>query len=86
MEVIDLNIVDPTQFDKDSKYYDPKSKPEKPRWDCVKVKFISKSNKIFNSGRLKILFDFDKYFTLTQSHLGFSGFDFGSKYFESLSN
>ena len=25
MEVIDLNIIDPTQFDKDSKYFDPKS-------------------------------------------------------------
>ena len=48
MEVIDLNIVDPTQFDKDSKYFDPKSKPDNPRWDCVKVKYISKSNKILS--------------------------------------
>ena len=39
MEVIDLNIVDPTQFDQDSKYFDPKSKPDNPRWDCVKVKY-----------------------------------------------
>ena len=39
MEVIDLNIVDPTQFDKDSKYFDPKSKHDNPRWDCVKVKY-----------------------------------------------
>ena len=29
MEVIDLNVVDPTQFDKDSKYFNQKSKPEK---------------------------------------------------------
>ena len=33
MEVTDLNVVDPTQFDKDSKYFDPKSKPDNPRWD-----------------------------------------------------
>jgi len=46
MEVIDLNIVDPTQFDKDSKYFDPKSKPNNPRWDCVKVKYKSKSDRI----------------------------------------
>ena len=39
MEVIDLNIVDPTQFDQDSKYFDPKSKPDNPRWDCVKVEY-----------------------------------------------
>ena len=56
MEVIDLNIVDPTQFDKDSKYFDPQSKPDKPRWDCVKVKFISKSNKILSLPELKTLF------------------------------
>ena len=86
MEVIDLNIIDPTQFDKESKYFDPKSKPENPRWDCVKVKYLSKSNKIFNSGKLKILSDLDLYFTFTQSHLGLSGFDFGSKYFDSSSN
>ena len=56
MEVIDLNIVDPTQFDKNSKYFDAKSKPENPRWDCVKVKFIFKSKKILSLPELKSLF------------------------------
>ena len=59
MEVIDLNIVDHTQFDKDSKYFDPKSKPENPRWDCVKVKYISKSSKILSLPELKNLFSDD---------------------------
>ena len=57
MEVIDLNIIDPTQFDKKSKYFDPKSCPEKPRWDCVKVKFIFKAIKILSLPELKILFN-----------------------------
>ena len=56
MEVIDLNIVDPTQFEKKSKYYDPKSIPDKPRWDCVRVKFIFKSKNILSLPELKILF------------------------------
>ena len=60
MEVIDLNIVDPTQFDKKSKYFDPKSKPDNPRWDCVKVKYIFKSNKILSLPELKILFNEDE--------------------------
>ena len=60
MEVIDLNIIDPTQFDKGSKYYDSKSKPESPRWDCVKVKFVSKSNKILSLPELKIQFSEDE--------------------------
>jgi len=53
MEVIDLNIIDPTQFDKNSKYFDPKSKPDNPRWDCVKVKYIFKSEKLLSLNELK---------------------------------
>ena len=31
---------DPTQFDKKSEYYDPKSKPEAPTWEMVEVEFV----------------------------------------------
>ena len=60
MEVVELKIIDPTQFDKDSRYFDPKSKPENPRWDCVKVKYLSKSNNILSLPELKILFSEDE--------------------------
>ena len=60
MEVIDLNIVDPTQFQKESKYYDPKSSQEKPRWDCVKVKYLFKAQKFLSLPELKILFNEDE--------------------------
>ncbi len=33
---------DPTSFDKKSEYYDPKTSKEKPRWFCVRVKFVEK--------------------------------------------
>ena len=57
MEVIDLNIIDPTQFEKESKYFDPKSSHEKPRWDCVKVKYLLKAAKILSLPELKIMFN-----------------------------
>ena len=57
MEVIELNIIDPTQFQKESGYYDPKSSPEKPRWDCVKVKYLFKADKFLSLPELKILFN-----------------------------
>ena len=60
MEVIDLKIVDPTQFEQNSKYFDPNSKPNDPRWDCVKVKYLSKSNKILSLPELKNLFSEDE--------------------------
>ena len=33
---------DKYQFDKKSKYYDPKSDPDSPRWDLVDVEFVGK--------------------------------------------
>ena len=56
MEVIELNIVDPTQFVKESKYYDPKSDPKKPKWDCVKVKYLFKAERFLSLHELKTLF------------------------------
>ena len=56
MEVIDKNIIDPTQFDPNSKYFDPKSNRTSPRWDCVKVKFISKFKEILSLQELRSLF------------------------------
>lgn len=35
-------VPDPTQFDKKSQYFDPRSHPEKPRWFCVEVGFERK--------------------------------------------
>ena len=57
MEVIQLNIIDPTQFQKESKYYDSKSSLIDPRWDCVKVKYLFKASKILSLPELKILFN-----------------------------
>ncbi|HEX5802330.1 MAG TPA: EVE domain-containing protein [Azospira sp.] len=34
---------DPTQFDPDSPYFDPRSTPDKPRWLCVDVRFVAKT-------------------------------------------
>jgi len=57
MEVTEKNIIDPTQFDEKSKYYDPKSNPKSPKWDCVKLKFILKFKKMINLPQLKLLFN-----------------------------
>lgn len=37
---------DMTQFDPESRYYDPKSSPENPRWDLVDVKFVREFKRI----------------------------------------
>ncbi|MEB3270182.1 MAG: EVE domain-containing protein [Synechococcus sp.] len=37
MEVIETGLIDPSQFDPTSRYFDPASRPEQPRWDCVRL-------------------------------------------------
>ena len=47
MEIEEIHITDPTQFESSSKYFDPKSTRNNPKWDCVKVKYIAEfSNKM----------------------------------------
>lgn len=41
-KVSKTKVVDETQFDKDSEYYDPKSKRDSPTWVCVEVEFVEK--------------------------------------------
>ena len=40
MKIVETNLIDPYQFDENSKYFDQKSTKDKPRWDCVKTKYI----------------------------------------------
>jgi predicted RNA-binding protein with PUA-like domain len=40
MEVIETGLVDPSQFDPESKYFDPRSNRDAPRWDCVRLRYL----------------------------------------------
>ncbi|MEB3332326.1 MAG: EVE domain-containing protein [Synechococcaceae cyanobacterium] len=39
MEVLETGLTDPSQFDTTSKYHDPASSPQAPRWDCARMGF-----------------------------------------------
>ena len=39
--VVRTGIVDETQFDPNSKYYEPKATRDKPIWDCVEVEYVA---------------------------------------------
>lgn len=53
MTVASKPYADPTQFDRKSKYYDPKSSPEKPRWQLVDVRFKRKLKRNISLRELK---------------------------------
>lgn len=52
-EVIKDAFPDPSQFNPESKYYDPKATPESPRWFCPQVKFHSKFKTTVSLEQLK---------------------------------
>lgn len=53
MKVASNVMVDPTQFDPKSHYFDPKSSPEKPRWHARKFQFVRKYNTVISLAELK---------------------------------
>lgn len=53
MRISKLAHPDPSQFDPKSPYYDPKSKPEAPRWDMVTVEPVQKAPKLVTLAELK---------------------------------
>ncbi len=52
-EVVKAGYPDTTQFDPESKYFDPKSDPATPRWFRVDVKFVEKFEKVLALSDIK---------------------------------
>ena len=48
-----LGLVDPSQFDPSSKYYDPRSDPDQPRWTMVEVAFVERFQEVLPLDWLK---------------------------------
>ncbi|MBD2628610.1 EVE domain-containing protein [Trichormus variabilis] len=60
MRVVKIGIADPTQFESTSKYYDPKSTPESPRWQTVGVEFVETFSNPISLSTLKEKFTSDE--------------------------
>ncbi|WP_303721513.1 EVE domain-containing protein [Malonomonas rubra] len=53
MEVVREGYPDHTAFDPQSKYFDPKSTPEQPRWFMVDIKYIRHTRRVIPLTELK---------------------------------
>lgn len=53
MRVAVEHEVDQSAFDPNHPYFDPKSDPAKPKWDCVKVEFVKKFENIISLKTVK---------------------------------
>jgi len=52
-KVVRVAVVDETQFDPDSQYYDPKATRETPVWDCVEVEYVETFPHFVSMDRLR---------------------------------
>ena len=60
MEVVETHLIDPTQFDESSRYFDQKSSLETPRWDCSKLKYIGQFKNKLTLEEIKSNFSVDE--------------------------
>ena len=52
-KVSQTGLVDPLQFDPESKYFDPKSSPDNPRWLMVELEHVETFNNILSLKTIK---------------------------------
>ncbi|HPH66522.1 MAG TPA: EVE domain-containing protein [Kofleriaceae bacterium] len=51
--IVTAGVVDETQFDPNSQYYDPKAKRAAPTWICVEVEFVKKFTQVLSLDELR---------------------------------
>lgn len=52
-EIVNTGIIDPSQFDAHSSYYDVKSDTKSPRWVAVQVRFVRKFSRVLTLATLR---------------------------------
>ncbi len=53
MEVVETGLIDPSQFDPKSPYFDAGTLPEKPRWDCARLRYLRHFPQLLSLDALK---------------------------------
>lgn len=60
MEVVETGLVDPTQFDPESVYFDAAAKSASPRWDCARLGYKRTFSKLLSLDELRQNFQPDE--------------------------
>ncbi|MDX2244742.1 MAG: EVE domain-containing protein [Leptolyngbyaceae cyanobacterium bins.302] len=68
MRVAQPNVVDPTQFDANSKYYDTKSTQANPRWHTVTVEYVETFPQLISLETLRQTFSPDDLWVVRQGN------------------
>jgi predicted RNA-binding protein with PUA-like domain len=68
MRVVEAQLVDPSQFDPQSPYFDPKATIDAPRWHTVKVEYVRTLDRPIELSRLRERFTTDELIVVRQGN------------------
>jgi predicted RNA-binding protein with PUA-like domain len=68
MQIVEAQVVDPSQFDLDGEYYDPKSTQIAPRWHTVKVEFVRTFTNLITLSTLRERFTAEELLAVKQGN------------------
>jgi predicted RNA-binding protein with PUA-like domain len=68
MEITEAMVVDPSQFDGEGEYFDPKATVENPRWHTVKVKYIQTFDRVLSLNELREAFTVEELLVVKQGN------------------
>lgn len=68
MEIVETMVVDPSQFEVDGEYYDPKSTPDAPRWHTIKAQYLQTFPAILSLPSLREQFSAEELLVVKQGN------------------
>jgi predicted RNA-binding protein with PUA-like domain len=68
MEITESMVVDPSQFDGEGEYFDPKATLENPRWHTVRVKYVQTFDRALYLSELREAFTCEELLVVKQGN------------------
>ncbi len=68
MEITESLVVDPSQFDEEGEYFDPKATRANPRWHTVRVKYVQTFDRALNLSELRETFTAEELLVVKQGN------------------
>ena len=68
MEISEAMVVDPSQFDGDGEYFDPKATPDNPRWHTVRVQYVQTFDRALSLSELREAFTAEELLVVKQGN------------------
>jgi predicted RNA-binding protein with PUA-like domain len=68
MEITESMVVDPSQFDGEGEYFDPKATLENPRWHTVRVQYAQTFDRVLSLSELREAFTSEELLVVKQGN------------------